>query len=306
MSLIKLAKADIQLGKPLEHAIYTETKQLLLQRGQIINSVELLAKVREMGVFREEDVPRKTQGLIMNAKPAMQHDEPEAEAPADTAPQDREGVPFPSLRKGVEAFQLSALTDNDAANAPFRVAYLGVMKDVSIIVTPLTGFPVDALQEGQVLSAKMFSGRHIYEFRTHVRKICVEPFEYLHLEYPANVREIPVRQHVRVETDVTAKMLTNGLAPQLHEARLSDISLIGAGATSTSNVFEVGERVKMSFKLRTGGWDRPVALTTVIRNKREDEGVTRYGLEFVSMPHESRSTIRNYLFESVTQTVIPD
>ncbi|RKP58728.1 flagellar brake protein [Pararobbsia silviterrae] len=305
MSLIKLARADIQLGKPLEYAIYTETKQLLLQRGQIINSPDLLAKVREMGVFREDGVGRpKTQGLLMSVKPKLT-DEEEA-LPERTDSADRDEVPFPSLRKGVEAFQLSALTDNDAANAPFRVAYLGVMKDVSIIVTPLTGFPVDALREGQELNAKMFSGRHIYEFRTIVAKICVEPFEYLHLSYPSRVRQIPVRQHIRVEADVVAKMLTNGLQPQLHEARLSDISLIGAGATSSSSVFEVGERIKISFKLHSGGWDRPVALTTVIRNKRVEEGLTRYGLEFVSMPHESRSTIRNYLFETVTQTVIPD
>lgn len=303
MSLIKLAKADIQLGKPLEYAIFTESNQLLLQRGQIINSVELLAKIREIGAYREEGVARP-KGLIMSVKPPAQRTIVEQEAAA--ARPEREDVPFPSLRKGVEAFQLSALTDSDAANAPFRVAYLGVMKDVSIMVTPLTGFPVDALFEGQELNAKMFSGRHIYEFRTYVTKICIEPFEYLHLHYPTHVREIPVRQHVRVEADVNAKMLTNGLQPQLHEARLSDISLIGAGATSNSSVFEVGERVKMSFKLRTGGWERPVALTTVIRNKRVDEGVTRYGLEFVSMPNESRSTIRNYLFETVTQTVMPD
>lgn len=301
MALIKLAKADIQLGKPLEFAIYTETKQLLLQRGQIINNTELLAKVREMGVFREELVERP--GLLMSTKPPSLR----AEEKAATARVERDDVPFPSLRKGVEAFQLSAETDNDASNAPFRVAYLGVMKDVSIMVTPLKGFPVDALYDGQPLNAKMFSGRHIYEFPTFVQKVCVEPFEYLHLHYPSHVREIPVRQHVRVEADVPAKLLSNGLNPQLYDVKLSDISLIGAGATSAASVFEVGERLKMSFKLRSGGWDRPVLLTTVIRNKRgDDEGTVRYGLEFVSMPHESRSTIRNYLFETVTQTVMPD
>lgn len=306
MPLIKLAKADIQLGKPLEYAIYTETNRLLLQRGQIINNVELLQKVREIGAYREDGIARPKVLPVISNKPTVQRTLEEREATEATARSDRDDVPFPSLRKGVEAFQLSAITDNDVTNAPFRVAYIGVMKDVSIMVTPLTGFPVDALHEGQELNAKMFSGRHIYEFRTQVSKVCVEPFEYLHLHYPKNVREIPVRQHVRVEADVSAKMLSNGLQPQLYEARLSDISLIGAGATSPSNVFEVGERVKMSFKLHTGGWDRPVALTTVIRNKREDDGVTRYGLEFVSMPQESRSTIRNYLFETVTQTVIPD
>jgi c-di-GMP-binding flagellar brake protein YcgR len=305
MSLIKLARADLQLGKPLEYAIYTEQKQLLLQRGQIINSVELLAKVREIGAYREEGGPRPNTGPLMSTK-ASNAQRKLAEQDAATTRPERDDVPFPSLRKGVEAFQLSAVTDSDAANAPFRVAYLGIMKDISIIVTPLTGFPVDALTEGQELNAKMFSGRYIYEFRTFVRKVCTEPFEYLHLHYPANVREVPVRQQVRVEADVNAKMLTNGLNPQLHEARLSDISLVGAAALSTSNVFEVGERIKMSFKLRTGGWDRPVALTTVIRNKREDEGVIRYGLEFVSMPNDSRSTIRNYLFETITQTVMPD
>ncbi|HTJ95449.1 MAG TPA: flagellar brake protein [Pararobbsia sp.] len=304
--MIKLAKADIQLGKPLEYAIYTETNRLLLQRGQIINNVELLTKVREIGAYREDTVARPKTGLIVTNKATVQRtlaEHEEAEASARPAQED---VPFPSLRKGVEAFQLSAITDNEVTNAPFRVAYIGNMKDVSIMVTPLTGFPVDALYEGQQLNAKMFSGRHIYEFRTVVTKVCIEPFEYLHLHFPTHVREIPVRQHVRVEADVTAKMLTNGLQPQLFEAHLSDISLIGAGATSSSNVFEVGERVKMSFKLHTGGWDRPVALTTVIRNKRIDDGITRYGLEFVSMPQESRSTIRNYLFETVTQTVMPD
>jgi c-di-GMP-binding flagellar brake protein YcgR len=305
MPLIKLARADLQLGKPLEYAIYTEQKQLLLQRGQIINSVELLAKVREIGAYREEGVARQNTGPLISAKQSGAQRKLAEQDAATTRPE-REDVPFPSLRKGVEAFQLSAVTDNDAANAPFRVAYLGIMKDISIIVTPLTGFPVDALTEGQELNAKMFSGRYIYEFRTFVRKVCTEPFEYLHLHYPANVREVPVRQQVRVEADVSAKMLTNGLNPQLYEARLSDISLVGAAALSTSNAFEVGERVKMSFKLRTGGWDRPVALTTVIRNKREDEGVIRYGLEFVSMPNESRSTIRNYLFETITQTVMPE
>ena len=305
MSLIKLARADLQLGKPLEYAIYTEQKQLLLQRGQIINSVELLAKVREIGAYREEGGPRPNTGPLISTK-ASNAQRKLAEQDAATTRPERDDVPFPSLRKGVEAFQLSAVTDSDAVNAPFRVAYLGIMKDISIMVTPLTGFPVDALTEGQELHAKMFSGRYIYEFRTFVRKVCTEPFEYLHLHYPANVREVPVRQQVRVEADVNAKMLTNGLNPQLHEARLSDISLVGAAALSTSNVFEVGERIKMSFKLRTGGWDRPVALTTVIRNKREDEGVVRYGLEFVSMPNDSRSTIRNYLFETITQTVMPD
>jgi PilZ domain/Flagellar protein YcgR len=300
MALIKLAKADIQLGKPLEFAIYTETKQLLLQRGQIINNLDLLAKVREMGAFREDEIVRP--GLLLSSKPPALR----TEEKAATARAEREDVPFPSLRKGVEAFQLSAVTDNEASNAPFRVAYLGVMKDISIMVTPLTGFPVDALYDGQELNAKMFSGRHIYEFRTFVQKVCLEPFEYLHLHYPTHVREIPVRQHVRVEADVSAKLISNGLNPQLYDVKLSDISLIGAGATSSAAVFEVGERVKMSFKLRSGGWDRPVLLTTIIRNKREDDGSVRYGLEFVSMPHESRSTIRNYLFETVTQTVMPD
>jgi PilZ domain/Flagellar protein YcgR len=303
MPLIKLANADIQLGKPLEYAIYTETKQLLLQRGQIINNTELLAKVRQMGAYREE-LTERPQGLLMSTKPPAPP--PRSDIKAAEARSGRDDVPFPSLRKGVEAFQLSALTEDDASNAPFRVAYLGVMKDVSIMVTPLTGFPVDALYDGQELNAKMFSGRHIYEFRTFVQRVCNEPFEYLHLHYPSHVREIPVRQHVRVEADVPAKLLSNGLQPQLFEVKLSDISLIGAGATSTAAVFEVGERVKMSFKLRSGGWDRPVLLTTIIRNKRQDDGLCRYGLEFVSMPHESRSTIRNYLFETVTQTVIPD
>ncbi len=231
----------------------------------------------------------------------------EKAAPAAPAPRaDRDDVPFPSLRRGVEAFQLSTLTDDETSNAPFRVTYVGVMKDVSIMVTPLAGFPVDSLYDGQALAAKMFSGRHIYEFQTFVQKVCIEPFEYLHLHYPSHVREIPVRQHVRVEADVPAKLLSNGLNPQLYDVKLSDISLIGAGATSSASVFQVGERLKMSFKLRSGGWDRPVLLTTIIRNKREEDGLVRYGLEFVSMPHESRSTIRNYLFETVTQTVMPD
>lgn len=87
---------------------------------------------------------------------------------------------------------------------------LGYLAGQSVLIkTPLVhGMPLPVADDARV-TVRAFTGRGVFAFDSAVQRICVSPFHYLHLEFPAAVRGAQIRASERVRahmpTEVTVQ-----------------------------------------------------------------------------------------------------
>lgn len=141
---------------------------------------------------------------------------------------------------------------------------IGWLHDQSVIVTPPenVNWPL-LLKRNQEYTIRLFSGTSAYAFATHVLLILDRPYEQVHLSYSAEVLSAPVRRVERLKVDVAAEVEA-GTDEVIRKAEIIDASVLGA-RIRVADFGNVGDSIKVSFRLTAGGKEWPVSLSSIIR-----------------------------------------
>lgn len=184
---------------------------------------------------------------------------------------------------------------------------VGFAPGQSVLVrTPFVdGLPVP-YTDGQALTARAFTGVGIFAFDTAVQRICVSPFHYLHLDFPATVRGTQIRatERVRVTMPTEVKAAEGGAIPGV----VIDVG-IGGAMLECSQRFHAGDRVSVyiSFALEqmnlTAGFEAEALVHHQLESIERDQArpLHRYGLEFQNLTLGQRVMLQNFVYHQLLQ-----
>jgi c-di-GMP-binding flagellar brake protein YcgR len=183
---------------------------------------------------------------------------------------------------------------------------IGWVKDEYLIVkVPFdNGAPV-ALNDGDKLTIRVFSGVNVCSFSCVVQRIFPRPLFYAHLSYPVSIQGTSLRAAMRVKVDIPAQVSSTEGATSVF---LVNLSVSGALIESAKRLPEDGAEVGLSFYLIAQPGNRQVRInpTATIRNinvvkpaNGEHKEVFTYGVQFIDLDPVHYTMLQNLTYEAL-------
>jgi hypothetical protein len=306
---MKIARRDIALDRATDFPIYSLDGKLLLQKGQIVSSENLLERLYRLGHRQGEAPPlhKSTSGLAETPSDHKTNTQPQrlfgiagvGNISSQAAPPVAEKpAALPNLQQKIEFFQLTPVGVVEAV----PVELVGIIQDKAVIVRGFGEEKALALVAGTRYEARLFTGARLFKFSTQVLPDGVGPFGCFYFEYPASVAQAAVRKHQRISTSFQGKLQSGEYNRPAVDVTVDNISSIGAGVSATEDFLVVGQSARLSMNLAFDHRVRPVTALVEVRNRREEADRISYGLEFVRMPEEVRREIKDFVLHSVAMT----
>ncbi len=154
-----------------------------------------------------------------------------------------------------------------------------------LVKLPLeNGLPAK-LYAGERFEGRLFSKTSVFTFAVDVVKTVSTPFPQLYLSFPESVFRIPLRASLRVKVDYPASIPSSALLPSGlgdEQARLTNLSLNGAGVFSPRELGAVGDPLSIAFKVDGVPEISEFDVTTdaTIRSSRTVQDGWHHGIEF--------------------------
>lgn len=170
-----------------------------------------------------------------------------------------------------------------------------------LVKTPFVdGLPLP-YADGQPLTARAFTGKGIFAFDTAVQRVCVSPFHYMHLAFPAAVRGTQIRATERVKITLPTRIQLPGGTEE--PAMLTDIG-IGGAMLECGRRLHAGNRltVLLRFALEemnlTAGFTAEALVHREAEAPQPDQAVPLrcYGLEFRNLSVGQRVMLQNFVY----------
>ncbi len=182
---------------------------------------------------------------------------------------------------------------------PSRV--IGFAPNHTLFVTPpLEDGRPTPLAVNENVDVVAIASQAVYRFTCTVEALCNYPFNYVVMSKPGVIRRLRERRSIRVRTHLPvrygseANNLYDGLA-------LADgISALGLSLVASKVLGRVGERVRLSFLLKSGDIETLIQTRAVIRNLQTDEthgNLTTHGLEFDLLEATQQTALKAYVFD---------
>ena len=164
------------------------------------------------------------------------------------------------------------------------------------------------LFEGEELVVRAFTGRSAFGFATAVDKVIKHPFEYLHLAYPEAVQAVQVRKAVRVTTNIIASVSAYNQDVEPVPAVIVDVSSSGALIDAGQAIGEVGDLLRVVFRVRLHGVDSDLTVDAFIRNRYaeylQSGGVAavHHGVEFSALAATDSMILESLIYQQLVES----
>ncbi len=285
---------DIQLGMPLAWSVYDKSGRLLLREGAVVESARQLDGLSENGLFRQGravHVARKG----VTAEPVAEKSGP-IEKVEDLL----------SLKLAIgDTLQLQDFSSNKQR---YFVKLIGFMHKKSVLVShPRQEEKLSFIKEGHAFLVRGFSGTKTYEFSSNVISVCLTPYPYLHLAYPAQIKTTNMRGAVRIRLRLvcTIDSTVTGLKVP---AIIEDMSISGARIHCSKAFGKVGDAVSVGLRMQVGGESQVFLVSAVIRNVHMEtdsltgDKIVMHGMEFVQSSSIDLTVLQNVIYKSMLES----
>jgi hypothetical protein len=189
------------------------------------------------------------------------------------------------------------------------VRLIGYVAGASVLVTPpYQGDQRLQLFEGEELVVRAFTGRNAFGFASAVDKVVKHPFEYLHLAYPEAVQAVQVRKAVRVTTNIIASVSAYNQDMEPVPAVIVDVSSSGALIDAAQAMGEVGDLLRIVFRVRLHGVDSDLTVDAFIRNRyaeyMQSGGVAavHHGVEFSALAATDSMILESLIYQQLVES----
>jgi len=211
---------------------------------------------------------------------------------------DNEAEAAPSLPSSFSDMRLK-VGDQIHLEPPRRVAggratvtIIGWLEGQSVITTaPQNSAGRLAMQEGELVLLRAFTGKSAFAFRVAVLRVAYQPFNYLHLGFPEKIEGVAIRSSPRCWLRLPAQVNVGE-----SEGCLGNILNIG----TTGALIEVAEalqkeqnQIKLSFSFELHGVAVSLNLTAQVCGEKSVSNVDgvplpQYGVEFQNLQPNDR------------------
>lgn len=296
MGFMPVRKIDVAIGKPLPYSLYDGDRNLLLRAGCVVQTQNQLDTLSEKGLYRN---PSASTGR--DRRDAI---EPDADALGDKGRESQFALDEIKLAIG-DNLQLQGAAEGDTSR--YAVKLIGYLKGKSVIVsTPTVDNKFAFIREGQSFVVRMFRGKAAYAFAASVFKSANVPFPHLHLTYPSSVRGLVIRSGARARVNIiSAAVDPRGKS---HAATMCDISTGGGMLVSGVQIGDVGETLKLKFRVMLNGEEHYLHPVAVVRSILVGDGSAdgipagfQHGLQFLEIPPAESLALTTLVYERLLQ-----
>lgn len=298
--LLPVRKSDIEVGKPLPFAVYDGERNLLLNRGVVVESEHQLEVLLDKGLFRERVRARpaaaRTEGLA--TEPGIP-----GEGAAGAKPME-ETLDFEALKlMPGDTLQLQPLLEGQVERWSVRV--IGHLKPKSLLVSaPTVDGKFIFVKDGQTFLVRAFSGLNVCAFKARVMKSQFQPFPYLHLSWPDSVQAMRIRKAMRAPANMIVAVHESEEGRQTGAGKFVDISVGGGKLLSPAQLGRKEDTLWLSFKVKLGDMEEYVKTPAIIRTvgeETDEQGKTMkaFGVQFGELAQSQRLIIMNLVYQYV-------
>ncbi len=291
--LIPLEREEIPLGVPLPWTLYDQTETPLIAEGEIIETGAQLDFLASCSPCRLLD------------------DTTAAEAEALTGAKDtgNDVFRFEDMKLKV-GDRLQLQPPSQLSPERFMVRLIGYQKGASLLVSvPLTANGLRlALQEGEKVVMRVFSGQNAFGFTSSVERVCKLPYEYMHLSFPEEVRGMIIRKAPRIRTRIIASVNAGDNGSEQVSGILLNLSANGACLGARKAVGQKGEDIRISFRVHLHNVDTYLTLPAAIRAVFVDENapgtqanLIQHGLEFTDLPPNDSVILQSMIYQQLVE-----
>lgn len=292
MNLQPVPVEDIPVGKPLPWRLYDNNGYIVFVRGEMVASRKQLENLLADGLLRDVDAPPQTHET---------GDVAEFREIASAGIFPPAGIK-PSVGGRV---QLRLLDQNPQSYYSARL--IGYIKNLSILVTrPVSGENPFIPVEGRQVEVRMVTGNNIYAFQSSIQRLCISPTNYMHLDYPSEVRVQKLRKSpwVRVNLGVT---VTD--AQGAHEAaRLANLSPDGAQLHAPPTLGNPGATLRLSFHATMDELKTTLNLDATIihvhapqAGREAEDNMQEYGIAFSNVTAADALWLKGLVYRHIAE-----
>lgn len=190
-----------------------------------------------------------------------------------------------------------------ASGAPMHPCRLiGFAPNEALFVTTpyVDGRPI-AITPGENVEIVAIASQAVYRFVCTVHALSHAPLDYLVLSQPANIRRLRERRSIRVRAQFPVRYGIGEEGAGYDGVALArGISALGLSVSAAWALGKVGERLRVSFQLRSGDNATAIETTAVIRNVQAETGdpaQTTLGLELDRLTPAEQMAMKVYVFD---------
>jgi c-di-GMP-binding flagellar brake protein YcgR len=222
----------------------------------------------------------------------------------DLPPGKQEISELPLVKLGIG--DVMQLQDFSSSKDQYYVKLIGYSNKKSVLVShPMLGEKLVFVKKGESYLVRGFSGTRTYEFTANVINVCLTPYPYLHLSFPAQVTTVNMRDTLRIKLKLVCSVKSKSAAAPI-TASIVDMSLAGALIQSKFDFGQLGEEVEVSFRLPVDGEVVLFTVPSLIRNMGSEidsvsgEKLIQRGMQFLQTEGSERLALQNYIYKQMT------
>jgi len=205
------------------------------------------------------------------------------------------------------------MQDSKGDNQRYYVKLIGFMNKQGLIVShPAEGDDLLPVEDGHAFQVRGFSGRRVYEFNTSVLATSMLPYPHLHLAFPDEVGCLTMRGAMRIKPQALSGWIEpagGDIGSIKMPMIIVDMSTSGARVHAKRNFGEIGDGIKVMFRLPIDGEEQLFEIMAIIRKSYketlpEEQGgneVTTYGLEFLHPEGSVRMALQGYIYKTMAE-----
>ena len=290
---IPVRESDISLGRPLKWAVYNASHDLLLKRGNVVETQAQLDLLLQEGLCREAS---RNDAQVINGTAAKRLEEDNA---SESSLHD-----FDDIRVSIgDIFSVQFQTDSPDSRCPVRL--IGYLKNKSIVITtPEHQGGLIFAKEGQVFIVRFFSGKNAYAFTTEVLRVYNTPYPHLHLRYPARVKGLVVRKGERVAVKIICSIdLPAPADPARFAGTIQNLSTGGALIACKQAFAKKGATLVVKFRVFIGEIESLLSIDATVCSIQIDatDGIL-YGVKFNDIKPETQITLTAFVYQTLRET----
>lgn len=297
-----LKSSDFLVDRPLPWNVYDSNGNLMYAKGSIVDE-ETKARLVQRGLQRDvvEEMGRLAQKVLCAELGKGALARKNESSSNDDRSQARQIALSESAVHPGDMLNIERKLDGSRCSARL----IGYLKGKSVLLTvPADEQGLIFLKEGEAITVKVFSGKHILFFNATVLALPIKPYPHVHVSYPTSVSGFMVRSSERVLVRLICAL-------EIGQEQLSgvivDISLGGfAFVTRRADIKPTTEFV-VNFRLQLADSTYVMRLGAVVRSVRgpHDEvldGGTGYGAQFVELTAEDALIVSLFVSQKITES----
>ena len=190
------------------------------------------------------------------------------------------------------------------------VRLIGYVSNLSLLVTVPRG--VNGLRfgllENDTVVARIFTSQNAFGFSATVNRIIKLPFEYMHLDFPNEVKGVVIRKAPRVRTKIICSVVSAQSGADGLPGVLVNLSANGALLDSRRALAEKGETIRLSFRLKLHSVDALLTVSAIVRSRFSDTapadgsmGFVHHGLEFCDLQANDSLILQSMIYQQMIE-----